>query len=368
MGPQVTGYRPPTDEPVFNTFRRKPLRPFYSLREVQIGLLIIALLAAVTGWITWRGAHVDPTLFAPPGEKLLTDKGKNIVVYKRPLEPWHEPGSGSANASVRLEPFPDSVVSPGWRVTAAPQMFDEPNVYEKIDGREEFYKARGFKKLYFLSLASDAQPNLNVDIELFDLGSIENALSALSAEVSNPQVEAQATPAGLWYVTRNGGFLSQGRYYARIIGSDDSDAIRQKIAGLRDGLIAGLPAEPMPWVYGLFVGKLHLNPGKIQFQKENAFSFDFATEVYSASIPGSDAEIFISKRPSADEATAFANKMADGFAGFGKRIEAGLIHNEYVNAYDGVRTQGSYVIGVRLAPTTAEATQWLDKLSKELGS
>ena len=366
MGPQVTVYKPPTDEPVFNTFRRKPLRPFYSLREIQIGFFIIMLLAAVTVWIMWRGARADPTLFTV-GEKLLTDRGKNIVVYKRPLEPWHEPGSGSASANIRLEPFPDSVISPGWRVTAAPQMFDESNVYEKIDGREEFYKTRGFKKLYFLSLASDQQPNVNVDIELFDLGNIENALGALSAEISNPQVEAQATPAGLWYVTRNGGFLSQGRYYARIIGSDDNDAVRQKIAGLRDGLIAGLPAEPMPWVYGLFVGKLHLNPGKIQFQKENAFSFDFATDFYSAGVPGSDAEIFISKCASADEATAFANKLADGFAGFGKRTETGLIHNEYVNAYDGVRTQGSYVIGVRLAPTAADATQWLEKLSKELG-
>ena len=262
MGPQVTGYRPPTDEPVFNTFRRKPLRPFYSLREVQIGFLIIMLLAAVTGWIMWRGAHIDSTLFAPPSEKLLTDRGKNIVVYKRPLEPWHEPGSGSASTIIRLAPFPDSVVSPGWRVTAAPQMFDESNLYEKIDGREEFYKTRGFKKLYFLSLASDAQPNVNVDIELFDLGSIENALGALSAEISNPKTEVHATPAGLWYVTRNGGFLSQGQYYARLIGSDDNDTIRQKIASLRDGLIAGLPAEPMPWAFAIIRRQIAFESGQ----------------------------------------------------------------------------------------------------------
>jgi hypothetical protein len=367
MGPEATLYRPSGDEPVFNTFRRKPLRPFYSLREVQIGFLIILLLAAVAGWIMWRGAHVDSTLFAPPSEKLLTDRGKNIVIYKRPLEPWHEPGSGSASASIRLAPFPDSVISPGWRVTAAPQMFDESNLYEKIDGREEFYKTRGFKKLYFLSLASDSQPNVNVDIELFDLGSIENALGALSTEISNPQTEVHATPAGLWYETRNGGFLSQGQYYARLIGSDDNDAVRQKVASLRDGLIAGLPTEPMPWAYALFVGKLHLDPGKIQFQKENAFSFDFATEVYSASVPGSDEEIFISKRAGVDEAAALASKLADGFAGFGKRTESGLIHNEYVNGYDGVRAEGQYVIGVRLAPNADEATQWLEKLSKELG-
>jgi len=366
MGPEVTVYRPRADEPVFNTFRRKPLRPFYSLREVQIGVLLLTLLAVIAGWVAWRGTHVDPTLFTTPGEKLLTDRGKNIVVYKRPLEPWREPGSGPATTSVRLEPFPSSVVSPGWRVTGPPQMFDESNLYEKIDGREEFYKARGFKKLYFLTLASDEQPNVNVDIELFDLGGIENALGALSAEISNPQTEVHATPAGLWYVTRNGGFLSQGRYYARLIGSDDNDAVRQKIAGLRDGLITALPAEPMPWVYSLFVGALHLSPGKIQFQKENAFSFDFAREFYTADVTGSDAELFISKRQTADEAAALAGKLADGFADFGKRTEVGLIHNEYVNAYDAVRARGRYVIGVRLAPTADEAMKWLEKLSAEL--
>jgi len=367
MGPQVTVYRSPADEPVFNTFRRKPLRPFYSLREIQIGFLLILLMGAVAGWIMWRGAHIDPTLFTPPGEKLLTDRGKNIVVYKRPLEQWHEPGSAAVSASVSLEPFPNSVVSTGWRATAAPQMFDESNLYEKIDGREEFYKTRGFKKLYFLTLKSDEHPNLDVDIELFDLGSIENALGAFGAEISNPQTEVHTTPSGLWYLTRNGGFLSQGRYYARLIGSDDNDFIRGKVASLREGLTAGLPPEPMPWVYGLFVGNLHLNPGKIQFQKENAFSFDFATDIYSANVAGSDAEIFISKRTSADDAVAVAGKLADGFAGFGKRVEGGLIHNEYVNAYDGVRAQGPYVIGVRLAPTVDEAKKWLDKLSTELG-
>jgi hypothetical protein len=370
MAANTEVYRPPTTEPVFNTFRRKPLRPFYSLREFQIGILCVAILAVVLAWVVNRSAHSDPTMFGVP-QNLLTDKGKAITVYKRPAEPWVEPGKVSASTSApRLDPFPDAVASTGWRVTAPPQMFDESNLYIKIDGREGFYKSYGFKKLHFLSLASTEQDGLTIDIELFDLGKTENALGALAAEISKPDTEVNASKSGLSYSTRNGAFLSQGPYYARIIGSDDNELIRQKIATLLAAFQASLPRAPMPWSYALLVERLHLNPAKIQYDAENAFSFGFATQVYSAALPGSDAELFIARRDSEAEASALVAKFAEGFGAFGKALssEAGttIVQNEYTSAIDAVRSHGAYVIGVREAKSSQEAAQWLDRLANEL--
>ena len=369
MAADTEVYRPPTTEPVFNTFRRKPLRPFYSIRELQIGAVVIVILAAVLAWVMRRGAQPDPTLFTVP-QNLLTDKGKTITVYKRPVEPWVEPGRiGAATSSPRLDPFPEAVASAGWRVTAPPQMFDESNLYIKIDGREGFYKSYGFKKLHFLSLASAEQDGVTIDIELFDLGNIENALGALTAEISDPSTEVQAQQSGLSYTTRNAAFLSQGRYYGRIMGSDDSELIRKKVSALREAFQAALPGEPMPWSYALFVGRLHLNPAKIQYFAENAFSFGFASRVYSAALTGSDTEVFIAHRKSDAEASALAEKFADGFAAFGKKLPASagttFVQNEYTSAIDGVRTHGAFVIGVRLAKSAQEAAQWLDRLASE---
>jgi hypothetical protein len=370
MGADTEVYRPPATEPVFNTFRRKPLRPFYSLREFQIGVLIVIFLGGLLVWVMKRGAHPDETLFTVP-QNLLTDRGKAITVYKRPVEPWVEPGqTGAATSSPRLDPFPDAVASVDWRVASPPQMFDESNLYVKIDGREAFYKSYGFKKLHFLSLASTEQDGLTIDIELFDLGSIENALGALAAEISDPTTEVQMEPSGLSYTTRNAAFLSQGRYYARIMGSDDNQLIHKEVSVLRDVLQGSLPGDTVPWSYALFVGRLHLNPARIQYDAENAFSFGFASQVYSAGLTGSDTELFIAHRASSAEANALAAKFAEGFAGFGKKLsaspETAFVQNEYTSAIDGVRAHGSFVIGVRQAKSAQEATQWLDRLAAEL--
>jgi hypothetical protein len=350
--------QPSRNEPVFNTFRRKVYRPFYSLREFQIGLVCLAILGAVLAWVVWRGLHPDPTLFTTD-EKWLTKK--EVLIYKRPVEPWTEPGN-TAKAAPTFGPFPAEIVGEGWTASAPVSEFDAANVYVKIDGREGFYKSYGFKRLHFVNLTSG---NLSLDIELFDLGTVGNALGAMAAEITKPDAEFD----GFFYASANAGFLVQGRYYARLIGSDDNEAIRKKIAAVKTLLLAHLPADPVPWAYAVLAAGLKISPAKVQYTPQDAFSFDFATDVYSAKVKG-DTEVFVSRRASAADATALAGKFAEAFSGFGKALPAAaaarLFSNEYVNTVDGVTAHGEYVIGVRLAPNAAEALRWLNQLREIL--
>ncbi|MCG3148553.1 MAG: hypothetical protein PCFJNLEI_01997 [Verrucomicrobiae bacterium] len=344
---------PQPDPPVFNTFKRKVYRPFYSFREFQIVLVCLAVLGAVLAWVIWRGRNPDPTLFHSD-DSLLTKK--EVPIYKRPVEPWIEPGS-AVRTTPSLGPFPSEIIGEGWTASAPVGEFDETNLYEKIDGRETFYKSYGFKRLYFLGLASG---NLSIDIELFDLGNIGNALGALVAEVAKPDAEFD----GLFYSSANAGFLVRGRYYARFVGSDDDPAIRQKIRSLKDALLSKLPDESLPWAYALLANGLKISPTKIQFTPQDAFSFDFATEVYSAKVKG-DTEVFVSRRADVAAATNLAEKLAAAFAGFGKAVpgaDAKLFLNEYINAVDGVSVHEQYVLGVRSAADAAEAIKWLNQL------
>ena len=76
-------------------------------------------------------------------------------------------------------------------------------------------------------------------------------------EISNPDTtQVDFTGQALAYATRNGGFLAKGRYYARMIGSDEAPAIQAKVAALRAAFLAALPGESLPWAYELFVGGL----------------------------------------------------------------------------------------------------------------
>lgn len=367
----------PDQERVFNTFRRKPYRPFFSLREFQTGLVIFLVLGAVTGWVIWRGAHPDPDLFTTPNN-LLTAKGGEVPIYKRPLEKWVEPGGAartdSSPATSPVEPFPANVISDGWKAAGPVQSFDETDVYKKIDGRETFYKSYGFKKLAFLSLESTSKKDLTIDIELFDLGSIENALGALTAEISDQKTPVELGPSGLSYFTSNAGFASQGRYYIRMIGSDDQDLIHEKVRMLKEALTAHFAGEKLPWTYALFVGQLGTSPGQIRYQGEDAFSFSFAKDVYSATIPGSEqTELFITKQSTSQDAETLVKQFADGFGSYDKSVntpaghaETRLFQNEMINTFDGVTRYESFVLGIRFAGSPEEAVRWIEKLKSAL--
>jgi hypothetical protein len=294
-------------------------------------------------------------------------------VYKRPLERWVEPGSAPASqgtsTSNAFEPFPAAVISEGWQANRSIEMFDSTDVYKKIDGREGFYKSFGFQKLYSLSLDSTKKKGLTLDIELFDLGSIDNALGAMTAEISDPKTNVKLESAGLSYFTSNGGFASQGRYYIRMVGSDADPAIQEKVKSLKDALIAHFPSEKLPWTYALFVGQLGVSPGQIKYEKENAFSLSFANQVYTATIPGStETSYFISKRSGPQEAGDLAKQLAKSFSEYGKILKESplLISNEYIQAVDGIQAFQDYVIGVRYAKSEKDAIDSMNRLKAAL--
>lgn len=349
-------------QPVFNTFRHRPLRPFYSLREFQLGLVFLIGLVALMFWVHWRGRHPDPSVFHLP-ESALTDRGATIPIYKRPLQLWSEYGLSGAATPVRLDPFPEAVRSPGWELSGPPTQFDESTLYEKINGREGYYKAFGFRRLHCLGLQAGTD---TIDIELFDLGDAANAFGAWAGELAEATPTIHTTPTGWSYQTRNGGFLAQGRYYARLIGSDETPAIQQKITGLLDALRAHLPAEPIPWAFGWFVDPLGLPPAAVRYARQNAFGFDNIHDIYFATIPGENLDVFVAPRATGAQAGELADRLLTAFRVQGRELESGIVQHDVLRTFDAVRVVGTHVVGVRFAPTELVARAWLDKLAAAL--
>jgi hypothetical protein len=249
-------------------------------------------------------------------------------------------------------------------------MFDETNLYVKIDGRESFYKSYGFKKLYYISLQSVKQESLTIDVELFDLGSSENSLGAFNAE--NPGAAASMRNGSLSFAGANTGFLAQERYYARILGSDENTAIRTHVQSMLAAMAAQFPAGKLPWTYALFVRSVGVAPEAIKYQKESAFSFGFASDVYSAVVPGSkETEVFVTKRATPGDASKLAKQFAEGFAAFGKTLPSSMpgavfVNNEFINTVEGVEPYRNYVLGIRFAKSTDEATRWMKRVKAGL--
>jgi len=317
---------------------RKHFRRTYSTREVGVGALLLVGLGLVSGWVAWRGAHPDPELSSAV-----------------PLE--HR-----APASADRGPLPAGLAPAGWREQRV-AVYDPTNVYEKIDGREGYYKSFGFQRLHALTLvASAGEPT--VDLELYDLGSPQNALGAAAGEIP-----ASASPrlrdGTLSLVDRNTLYLARSKYYLRAIGSTESPAVREVLDALSARFSTALPAAALPFSYDLFV-PLGVPPGKVSYLAENAFSFGFASGVHLGQLPDGDTEIFAVVAGTPDAARALAARFNKAFAEYGKPAGSSggvsWAEDRYLSRLSGASAAGRLVLGVHSAADVQTARALHEKL------
>jgi hypothetical protein len=206
---------------------------------------------------------------------------------------------------------------------------------------------------------------------MYDQGSAANALGAYGGERA-PTARPVVSATGLHHLDRNALYVARGPYYLRVIGSDESAAVTEKLAALAETLAAGIPGEPLPWAYGLFIGQMGLDPGALTYFSENAFSFGFAKDVWSARPGGrdSDLELFVSARADAKGARALAEQLRKGFAALatpaGKLGGVPVLKDEFLGTLTAVTAHDRFTVGVRGAATEEALAQELGKITKAL--
>jgi hypothetical protein len=319
---------------------RRHHRRRYSRREFHIGLVCLAGLAVVAVWVAGRGARPDPALLSTPV-----------------AAPAAAPDRG---------PLPGGLAAPGW--TEGPvSTFDSETLYEKIDGREGYYKRFGFERLWFVSLAADDDPTEVVDVEVYDLAETANALGAAGGE-RPAEARADVSERGLTLLHRNALYLTRGRFYIRAIGSSESPAVVAQLERLRDRLDASLEGKPLPWAWALF-GRLGVDPSGISYVAENAFSFGFARDVYTARLPD-ETELFVIRAGDADAARELAASFDDGFASYGDAVGRSLgvswTADRYISTVSGAKPVGPWTIGVHGAPDRPAAEAALTELEQAI--
>ncbi|MEO1171410.1 MAG: DUF6599 family protein [Myxococcota bacterium] len=311
---------------------RRSFRKTYNVQEVKWGAVVVTGLLVLLAWIIWMGAHPDPELFSQ-GPDLLVSSGSPAErgVLPKPLAP-----AGFKEASV--------------------SRFGPENLYEKINGREGFYKGFGFQSLTFASLVAAENPGMAIDIELYDLGEPLNAVGCYAAE-RQPDAKTTVEENGLYHLARNGLFITRGRYYARAIAPDETRASLDALAALQTTL-STLPGEPLPWGYSVLSRDPKVDLGTVEAFQADAFSFAFARNVFTAQIGAGETRIFISPVGSADEYQA-------AFAELGEVVQGDIPWSEdpYLKELSGARDVDSWVVGVRSAPDVATANAALSQVT-----
>lgn len=350
---------------VVNPHPWRHYRRSYAPGEVIAGIVVIVGLVAVAVWVRWMGVHPDPALARVSLEALAGDATRTIV-DSAPKDTGRAAASAPTATAARGV-LPVQLAPPGYG-EGKPAVFDADNLYEKIDGRANYFTSRGFQSLAFVSLTGTggAAAGASVDVELYDMGSAENALSAYGGEKAAESV-SERHPAGLWHIDRNALYLTQGRYYLRAIGSDETDAIRGALLAIKERVQAAFPGEvqELPWAHRLF-DAIGVSSSRIEFHREAAFSFGFANDVYAALLDDEATELYVTVAPDAAAAAKLVGQFLDGFASYGERVnDAGepWVRDRYLSSYATARADRTFVFGVRGAPSLEAARAAIAKLA-----
>ena len=377
------------DERVFVKDGFRSYRRSYRVSEVYWGAGTFAVLLGVVGWVSWKGANPDPSLFdmsaAISGEAPQSEAPeaapRAAPAHEKPQRegaaadsPQTEAPASEAN--VEGSPLPPGLGAGGFRQGKLGR-FSSDDLYVKINGRAGFFQSFGVKSLHALTL--EAEPaaeagGASIDIELYDLGETQNAIGAYNGE-KPPELTANMESGSTFHVDRNAAFLARGRYYVRFIGSDESEAVKREVTRLLELFRKELPAEELPWAYALFVDQLKLSASRVKYMKANAFSFGFASDVYSVTVSPPDArddvEAFVTVAADAEAARALAAKYEEGFASLG--VAAGktasgvrLFKDEFLGTLSASTAAERWVIGMRGAAKPDEVEQMLARLAAGL--
>jgi hypothetical protein len=329
-----------SNDRVFNQHGRRHHRKTYSLSEVRAGVVIVAGLVGVAAWVGWRGSQADPALFAISADLL-------------------DPGV----ASVSRGALPEGLAAEGWREGKI-SVFDPGTLYKKINGRAGYFEARGFVSMVFVTLSNQEDPDLSIDIEFYDLAQPENALGAYVGE-KDEEIESKDDAGSHWHIDRNALFLARGQYYARAIGTAENATVEDQLKRIESRLSAKLESGEQSWAEAFFADHLGVASADVTFERENAFSFELAKNVYSAATADGESDLFVSLAVDETTAQKLATDFVDGFASLGKKVEiadGAWVKDRYLGALSTARVEGRMVYGVRFAPTSTDAKAALERL------
>ncbi len=375
-GKGVPQERPkPKKEKIFNDRGRKIFRKIIPTSEVVFGVAFVLITLGMGLWFYAQHDNYDP------GERdismeVLEAQSVEDNLYRTPLEPWIEPGTQTAafvsGGAPDISPFPAALLSEGWKQDGLIESFTPQNVYEKIDGQEVEYNNYGMVSMNFIAL-TNPEADLDVSIELYDMGSFVNALGIFGAQRSGG-VEVLQDGDTNYYLTEIGGMGLYDKYYFKVVGSDLSPkcvAVAETFVRNFKPEVSDSDSSPVPLL--VLTRNLGVSVGGIEFVKEDAFQYAFAKEFWFGAIDGvENAKYYLHDAGSEDAAKELFGKIAEEFAFENTEVsrdaQDAVYKHDFLKTFLSVNYTGQYVFGVEGAPTEDVLAEKLASLRDALTS
>ncbi len=357
---------------VFNDRPRKVFRHYIGTSEVAFSAFFILFTIAMGAWFVMQRDNYDPGERDISMEVMIAQQVEDHL-WEPPLELWFEPGSRPAAGgapSIDLGIFPPQTLGGGWTPASRVEVFDASNLYEKIDGQETQYKAFGFQFLHFISI-EDPEKGLDVNIELYDMDSFQNALGIFAAQRSAGS-KVQREGRAFLYPTEAGALGIVDKYYFKFTGNEDSDTIRNHALLVIDAFSESVAESgDTPRAFMVLAQELGVDFQDIKYVKEDVFQYDFAKDFWFGTVsPGSTEKYFLHEAGSEDAAAELFDQIIEEhsyeYSLVSRDGNDAVMKHKFLETYFTLNQSGPYVFGIDGATDEAQANQSLDALAQKL--
>jgi hypothetical protein len=374
--------------------QRKYLRPKPpSKTEKALGVVIILIVVGIGVTIYAAGRRTNQDLFRLD-PKLLekgkeTKEGVEVAGGERRQnrrvsldgEPTGELTGGSEAEGAKAENaantpnkeadafIPSEISGLTWKRKPQVEKFTTENLYDKVDGRENLYKSFEFQLLLAADYNFKDDPNRFIQVELYDMTSAKSALGVFSAE--RPSHPSPAKIGNDAYTETNGAFFWKGKYYVRVIGSDEEKSTEEAAIKIAQTIAEKLPESkdaaaatenPLP--------KENQVANSFSIIPESAFGQSIFRNVYSARYKIDNLELtgFLMSNENPEKAKSIVKQYQDSMASFGKfnvvsSDQTEIYHLEAFGSHYVIFAKGNTVGGVIEADKKEPAIKLAQKLA-----
>jgi hypothetical protein len=206
-------------------------------------------------------------------------------------------------SEMALDPF----VPADFKALSQPKIYTSGNLYEKINGKADFYIDAGFERLATQRFISDDNENLWVELYVYDMGNTRNAFSVYSRQ-RRPDVPA-LPDVQFGYRTTNAFYFVQGEYYIELVGSAESQELTNAATEVTQKIRTNLPVEQDTQIAELSIFPVeNLIPESLKLYLSDTFGFERLTNTFAGryKLDGEIITTFFSKRPNVQEAQNIA--------------------------------------------------------------
>ena len=312
-----------------------------SRRQTFLSMVILSILMVIGGGIFITQFRLNPGVLQ-----------KNAFLQ----EPNKKQPSTPLAPDASFVPLPEGV-----QPLTSTETFDARNLSDKIDGKAELYLSAGFTRLVSQRFKDERATDLWMEAFVYDMGNSQNAFSVFSAQRREDSESLDLTQHA--YRTPNALFLTHGRYYLEIIASKASEQVLQPVKKMAETFIHNTSVEVSVVNETALFPKQGLVKNSVVLISSNAFGYDGFDKIFTAEYEFDDSRLtaYLSHRKTPEE----AKKMASAYWQFllaygGQNIEEKLPIKDarlikILDTFEIVFSHGSYLAGIREAPTIDEA-------------